>query len=174
MMMTTGGISGCRRRISSQVSSRTFRIAAGGLGAVAVADPFPVRVPLPGLVYRDDSSSGRRWCARCRAAVVAAAPVRVGEGVVGFGDLPEPLSGVGAVVDVRVVLLGQLAVGLLDLREVASGSDAEERVVVLGLGFHGTALPSGGPCLDVDADHAAVAAIRVRPVDLDHVERSAS
>ena len=74
--------------------------------------------------------------------VVAAAPVRVGEGVVGFGDLPEPLSGVGAVVEVRVILLGQLAVGLLDQQHGGIRSDTEQPVVVLGLGFHGSALPS--------------------------------
>ena len=73
-------------------------------------------VPVAGPVYRDHSSSPKVGAAGAVEPVVAAAPVGVGEGVVGFGDLPEPLSGVGAVVDVRVVLLGQLAVGRLDLR----------------------------------------------------------
>jgi hypothetical protein len=62
--------------------------------------------------------------------VIAAAPVGVGEGVVGLGDLPEPLSGIGAVVDVGVVLLGQLAVGRLDLCRGRVGRDAEQLVVV--------------------------------------------
>ena len=130
MMMTTGGISGCQRRISSQMSSRTFRIRLAAWEPLPCADPFR-RV-----------SGCRNWCSRtmrrrclwCRCGavepVVAAAPVGVGEGVVGFGDLPEPLSGVAAVVDVRVVLLGQLAVGRLDLRRGGVGRDAEQRVVV--------------------------------------------
>jgi hypothetical protein len=47
MMMTARGISGWRRRISSQMSSRTFRIwlAAGEL--LPFADPLPVRARLP-------------------------------------------------------------------------------------------------------------------------------
>ena len=136
MMMTAGGISGCQRRISSQMSSRTFRIRLAACEPLLCADPFPARVPLPGLVYPDHGL----YAEVVRGAVepvVAASPVRVGEGVVGFGDLPEPLSGVGAVVHVRVVLLGQLAVGRLDLRGSGAGFDAEQRVVVLVLGFHG-------------------------------------
>src|SRR5712691_5339672 len=100
MMMTARGISGCLRRISSQVSSRTVRMRLAACVLLPFADPFWVRVPLPELAFRDD---------------VPPAPERVGERVAGLGDLPEPVSGIGAVVDVRVVLLGQPAVGLLDL-----------------------------------------------------------
>jgi hypothetical protein len=38
--------------------------------------------------------------------VITAAPVGIGKGVVGLGDLPEPLSGIRAVVYIRVVLFG--------------------------------------------------------------------
>ena len=95
MMMTAGGISGCQRRISSQMSSRTFRIRLAAWEPLLCADPFPARVPLPDLVYPDHVSSVPEVGASGAVEpVVAAAPVRVGEGVVGFGDLPELLSGV--------------------------------------------------------------------------------
>jgi YD repeat-containing protein len=70
--------------------------------------------------------------------VVAAAPVGVGECVVGFGDFPESLRGVGVVVDVGVVLLGEPAVGPFDFSGRRGGCDAEDGVVVLGVGsgFH--------------------------------------
>ena len=118
---------------------------AGGLRAVAVRGAVAGRVfRLPELVYPDDRTArGARTGAGAVEPVVAAAPVGVGEGVVGFGDLPEPVSGVGAVVHVRVVLLGQRAVGLLDLLRGGVGMDAEQRVVVLVPGFHGTAPLSG-------------------------------
>ncbi len=117
MMMTTGGISGCQRRISSQVSSRTFRIRLAAWEPLLFADPFPVLLRLPELVNPDHvaARAGAGAGAGAGGAGRAASPVRVGEGVVGFGDLPEPVSGVAAVVHVRVILLGQLAVGLLDL-----------------------------------------------------------
>ena len=97
---------------------------AGSLESAAVRGPG-TGPGVPGLIV-----VGEGGPAGAVEPVVAAAPVRVGEGVVGFGDLPEPLSGVRAVVDVRVILLGELAVGRLDLRRGGAGVDAEQLVVV--------------------------------------------
>jgi hypothetical protein len=46
MMMTAEGMSGCQRRISSQVSSRIFRsgLAAWKRGRLPLADPLPLPV----------------------------------------------------------------------------------------------------------------------------------
>jgi hypothetical protein len=68
-------------------------------------------------------------------SVVGVAALGVGQGFVGFGDLPEPGGGLlVAGVGVGVVLAGQLAVGLLDLRRGGVRFDAEQRVIVRGGG----------------------------------------
>src|SRR6185312_9613820 len=90
---------------------------AGGLGAVAVRGPVLVACPVAGTGVPGLSVAIARGLVAGEDAVepvVPAAPVRVDQGVVGFGDLPELLSGVAAVVHIRVALLGQLAVGRLD------------------------------------------------------------
>jgi len=53
MMMTAAGISGCQRRISSQASSRTFRIRLAAWEPSPLEEPFPVRVRLPELAFPD-------------------------------------------------------------------------------------------------------------------------
>src|SRR6202007_912503 len=47
--------------------------------------------------------------------IVTAPGLRIGQHVVGLGDLLEPVLGSGIFVDVGMVLAGQLAVSLLDL-----------------------------------------------------------
>ena len=68
---------------------------------------------------------------RVAAAVVRRPLLRVGEHLVGEGDLLEPLLGVRVRVDVRVVLPGEAPVGLLDGVGVRVAGDAEELVQVL-------------------------------------------
>ena len=64
-------------------------------------------------------------------AVVARAPVVVGEHLVGLGDLAETLLGVRLPGDVRVQLPGQATEGLLDLAIGCVAAHAEQLVVVL-------------------------------------------
>ena len=136
MMMTTGGDVRVPAADFQPGLFQDLQDRAGGLGErLPFADPFPVRVRC------------RTWCTGRPFAVaeggapgavepvVPASPVRVGQGVVGFGDLPELLSGVGAVVHVRVVLLGQLAVGRLDQRRSHPGGHRAARSSPVSVGF---------------------------------------
>jgi hypothetical protein len=56
MMMTAEGMSGCQRRISSQMSSRTFKIRLAAWELLLFADPLPACVRLPELVNLDQAS----------------------------------------------------------------------------------------------------------------------
>ncbi len=68
---------------------------------------------------------------RIGAQVVHLALLRVGEHLVGLGDLLEPLLGLRVRVDVRVQLAGEPPVGLLDLVGVRVPAHAKQAVVVV-------------------------------------------
>ena len=76
--------------------------------------------------------------------VVPAPRLRIGQDVVGLGDVLEPVLGPRVVVDVRVVGAGQLAVGALDVLLAGVPRHAQDLVEVLAVGHQpGPVNPAG-------------------------------
>ena len=68
--------------------------------------------------------------------VVALAPLRVGQDLVGLAGLLEPAGRLGILVDVRVPLLGELAEGALDLGFARAALETEDLVEIAFRGGH--------------------------------------
>src|ERR1017187_9729223 len=94
------------------------------------APPGPA--PRPGDPRRERAGAGASGRGeRVGSHVIHLPLARVGELLIGLGDLLEPLLGLRVWIDIRMQLPGQPPVGLLDLVRTRVVSDAEDGVVIV-------------------------------------------